>query len=118
MDTKIVENKSLFQGNNEFETGLLTVPAEGSVPLGALLKRAAGKFSVAVDAETPVAINPVEVKNPSDAPVDIPFRALISGRVRRDMLKFNGGTITDAQTDQLRQYGIIPKKATDLSWTE
>ena len=38
------ENKSLFLGNNEYETGVLTVPANGTVATGALLKRENGKF--------------------------------------------------------------------------
>ena len=132
------ENKSLFLGNNEYETGVLTVPANGKVAAGALLKRDGGKFApvtatgatpgVPADGggwttlpspgDIPVAVNPVEIKNNTPAPVDIPFRALISGRVRRDMLSINGQAITDDQADMLRSYGIIPKKVTDISWVE
>ena len=124
MDVTRVENKSLQQGNNEFETGVLTVPA------GAFLKReASGKFAAVsdttADAETglpaqkPVAVNPVEIKNTAAASADIPFRAMIGGKVRFDMLSVGGNQITDAQADLLRQYaGIIAKKATDLSWTD
>ena len=132
------ENKSLFLGNNEYETGVLTVPANGTVATGALLKRENGKFVPVVSTEStpgvpadgggwdtepspgdiPVAVNPVEIKNNAGIPADIPFRALISGRVRRDMLSMGGQEISDSQADMLRSYGIRPKKVTDLSWTE
>jgi hypothetical protein len=136
-----VENKIFLLGNNEYETGILTVPAGSTVPVGALLKRVAGKFAPVTDtgpvqinvadegaaknvpipgipAQIPVAVNPVEIKNTAAAAADIPFRALISGRVRFDMLSVGGQGITDDQADMLRSFGIIPKKATDLSWTE
>lgn len=121
METQKVENKSLLQGNNEFETGVLTISAEGTVPAGALLARgAAGKFQVITDtgATPPVVVNPVELKNPGTAQADIAFRALIGGRVRFDMLSVGSQGITDAQADMLRQYGIIAKKVTDISRTE
>jgi hypothetical protein len=127
-----VENKIFFLGDNDFETGVLTIPAGGTVPAGALLKRLNGKFvpvvntnPVQIDGEpvpgvpvdVPVAVNPVELKNPGTAPADIPFRAMISGRVRFDMLSVNGQPITDTQADMIRLYGITPKKVTDISWT-
>jgi hypothetical protein len=59
----------------------------------------------------------VEIKNTAAAPAEIPFRAMIAGRVRFDLLSVNGGEITDAQADMIRRYGIIPKKVTDISWT-
>jgi hypothetical protein len=135
-----VENKIFLLGNNEYETGVLTVPAGGKVPIGALLKRTAGKFAPVTDtspveinvadsgtanvpvpgvpAEIPVAVNPADIENPGSSTADIPFRALIGGRVRRDMLSVAGNPITDDQADMLRSYGIIPKKVTDISWAE
>ncbi len=121
MTTRKVKSKSLFQGNNDFETGILTIPAGETVPAGAFLIRGAdGKFTVVSDTNTenPVAVNPVELKNTGAAPADISFRALISGKVRRDMLSVGGQPITDAQADMIRQYGIIPKKVTDISRVE
>jgi hypothetical protein len=135
-----VTNKALFLGDNEFETGLLTVPAETTVPVGALLKRAGDKFAPVVDTDTtpgtpgtpsngggwtaeptdpipgdvPVAVNPVEIKNSGGSPADIPFRALVAGKVRADMLSVNGQPITEAQSDMLRAYGILPRKVTDI----
>jgi hypothetical protein len=132
-----VTNKALFLGDNEYETGLLTVSAGGTVPAGALLKRVNGKFSPVVNtspveinvgdtgtknvpipgvpADIPVAVNPVEIKNPGGAAVDIPFRALVAGKVRADMLSVNGQPVTEAQSDMLRSYGILPRKVTDIS---
>jgi hypothetical protein len=138
--TRHPENKSLFLGNNEFETGLLTVPAGTTIPAGALLKRVDNKFAPVlntspiqinvgdsstidvpvpgVPADAPVAVNPVEVKNPGGAPADIPFRALVSGKVRADMLSVDGQPITAAQADMLRVYGILPRRLNDISRTE
>ncbi|MDR1587505.1 MAG: hypothetical protein LBS57_08630 [Treponema sp.] len=140
INTRRVENKIFLLGNNEYETGVLTVPANGTVPAGALLKRAAGKFAPVTDTsavsinvadtgtknvsvpgvpvEIPVAVNPADIENPGSSPADISFRALVGGRVRRDMLSVGGNPITDDQADMLRSYGIIPKKVTDISWVE
>jgi hypothetical protein len=139
-----VENKTLFLGSNEFETGLLTVPAETVVPAGALLKRVGDKFAPVVNTDTtpgtpgtpsgdggwttnptdpvpgdvPVAVSPAEIKNSGGSPADIPFRALVSGKVRLDMLSVNGQPITAAQADMLRVYGILPCKLNNISRTE
>jgi hypothetical protein len=134
------ENKTLLLGNNEFETGLLTVPASTTIPAGTLLKRVVDKFAPVenttpvqinvgdsdpinvpipgVPADIPVAVNPVEIKNPGESPVDMPFRALVSGKVRQDMLSVNGQPVTTAQADMLRVYGILPRKLNDISRTE
>jgi hypothetical protein len=115
-----VENKIFFLGDNEFEPGILKVPASGTVPLGAFLFRDTdGKFAAVTNTgtQTPLAVNPAEIKNAAAAPAEIPFRAMIAGRVRFDLLSVNGGVITDAQADMIRRYGIIPKKVTDISWT-
>ena len=121
METRKVENKSLQQGNNEFESGTLMLGPNVTAKTGALLKRGAnGAFMLVSDtaSENPIAVNPVEVKNTGTNSGDFPIRALISGRVRFDMLSVNGQPITAFQGDLLRQYaGIIPIKATDLSWS-
>jgi len=121
MDTHKIENKSLLQGDNEFETGIINVAAGAVIPAGAFLQRASnGKFAVVTDTEeeTPCAVNPVEIKNTGTAAADIPIRALVAGRVRQDMLSVNGEAISDAEADMIRVYGIRPKKVTDLSWVE
>jgi hypothetical protein len=134
------ENKTLLLGNNEFETGLLTVPAGATIPAGALLKRVNDKFAPVlntapvqinvgdssainvpvpgVPADIPIAVNPVEIKNPGASPADVPFRALVSGKVRQDMLSVNGQPVTAAQADMLRVYGILPRRLNDISRTE
>jgi hypothetical protein len=134
------ESKTLFLGNNEFETNVLTVPASTTVPTGALLKRVNDKFAPVADTsfiqidvgdstsknvsvpgipkDIPVAVNPTEITNSSNASVDMPFRALISGKVREDMLSIGGQPITKAQADMLRVYGIIPRRLNDISRTE
>lgn len=121
MEEKRVVNKSLMQGDNEFETGVLTVGAGEIVPAGALLQRGSdGKFTPVTDTEeeTPCAVNPVEIKNPGAVAADIPFRAMTAGRVRQDMLSVDGDPITDAQADMIRIYGIRPRKVVDLSWVD
>lgn len=134
-----VENKALFMGDQEFEQGLLIVPANTTIPTGALLKRSGeGKFAQVINTapveitadvnneeesipipgvptDIPVAVNPFPVQNTTAAPADIPFRAMISGKVRRDMLSVAGNQITDAQSDMLRAYGIIAKTVYNLS---
>jgi hypothetical protein len=145
--THVVTNKSLFLGNNEFESGILTVPVGKTVPAGALLKRVSGGFSAVVNTNTleitvpdgegtqnvpipgvpidyPIAVNPEEVKNDGST-VNIPIRALISGKVRADMLKKNATedyTFEDPvnvnDLDLIRSFGIIAVKVTDVSWAE
>jgi hypothetical protein len=133
------ENKNLFLGNNEFETSVLTVPANTAIPAGALLKRVDDKFAPVLDTspaqitvdingdtgtipgnpvDIPAAVNPAEIKNTAPAPADIPFRALVSGKVRQDMLSVDGRPVTTAQADMLRMYGIIPRRLNDISRTE
>jgi hypothetical protein len=68
-----------------------------------------------VPVDIPVAVNPAFIKNEGSGPVNVGFRPLIKGRVRRDMLTINGLAITDAQADMLRNYGIIPVTGTDIS---
>jgi hypothetical protein len=130
-------NKSLFLGNNDFETGILVVPANTIIPAGALLKRIEDKFAPVLDTspvqitvgeenvsipgvptDIPVAVNPVEIKNTNTAAADIPFRALVYGKVRADMLSVNGRPITAAQADLLKGCGIISRRVNDISRTE
>lgn len=47
---------------------------------------------------------------------DVPCRPIISGRVRRNDLVAHGvGAITTAESDLLRDYGIIPLSTTQLA---
>jgi hypothetical protein len=117
--TRDVVNKSLLLGDNEYETGVVTLSASSTLARGALLLRKTGKFAPVTDIskEIPVAVNPVELKNTAAASADVPFRALVAGRVRFDMLCIGTAPITDAVSDMLRAYGILPRKVTDISWT-
>jgi hypothetical protein len=131
-----VKNRVLALGDNLFESGTITVPANGKIAAGTLLKRNDdGKFAIVIDTEAnpgtpaegggwavepstgdiPVAVMPFDLENSGGAPADFGFRALTGGRVRADMLLVNGTPATTAQKDSLRDYGIFPVKVKDLS---
>jgi hypothetical protein len=137
---QVVDNSVVALGGNDFETGVITVEAGATIKKGVVLKRAGNKFAPVVDTspititadvdgdetqipipgtavDTPVAVNPFDITNPGTA-ADLSIRALISGPVRADLLTINGGAIDAKQGDMLRNYGIIPVKAADLSRTE
>jgi hypothetical protein len=139
--TETIENSVVPLGGNQFETGLITVPANSMIKKGVLLKREGGKFAPVtntapatinadvngsetsiplpgIPAEIPVAVNPFDVPNHGSAAADLSIRALISGPVRADLLTVAGVATTDDQNDMLRNYGIIPIKVNDVSRTE
>jgi hypothetical protein len=138
---KVVENSIVALGGNDYETGVITVGAGATIKEGVVLKRTGNKFVPVVDTspvtitadvsgtatqipipgtvkDIPVAVNPFDISNPGTAAADMSIRALVSGPVRADLLIINGGEISDAQGDMLRDYGIIPVKVADLSRTE
>jgi hypothetical protein len=138
---QVVDNSVIALGGNDYETGLINVPANATIGKGTVLKRDGGKFAPVIDTslatinvdvdgtatdvpipgtavDVPVAVNPFDVVNKSDQAADLSFRALVSGPVRRDLLTIDGDSITDDQADMLRNYGIISVKANDLSRTE
>jgi hypothetical protein len=137
-----VKNKVVAIGDNWFESGLINIASAASVKAGTVLKRDTnGKFAPVVKTETtpgthgvpadgggwqteptdpvpgdiPVAVMPYDLENLGNADADYGFRAIVSGRVRADMLTINGNSTTAAQNDLLRSCGIIPVKVTDLS---
>jgi hypothetical protein len=131
-----VVNKVVAIGDNLFESGIITVPEATTIPAGTVLKRAEdGTFAVAGNVapdpgnpasgggwatppspgDVPVAVMPFDLTNSENSSASISFRAIISGRVRRDMLQIGGISITDAQCDALRSYTIIPVKVKDLA---
>jgi hypothetical protein len=139
--TEIIENSEVALGNNVFETGIINISAGTTIPKGTVLKRVSGKFAPVLDTspqtitadvsetpteipipgsvtDVPVAVNPFDIPNPGESAADFSIRALISGPVRADLLKINGAGTTDDQNDMLRNYGIIPIKVNDISWTE
>jgi hypothetical protein len=138
---QVIENSVVALGGNDFETGVITVGAGAIINKGVVLKRTGNKFAPVVDTnpvtitadvagtgtqipipgtavDVPVAVNPFDISNPGTAAADLSIRALVSGPVRADLLTINGGEITDAQGDMLRDYGIIPVKVADLSRIE
>lgn len=131
MKSEVINNRTLQLGDNEYESGNITLAAGAELNIGVVLKRlASGSFApvldtdpVEIDSEPvpgvpvdiPVAVNPAYIKNEGAASANIGFRPLIKGRVRRDMLTINGAAITDEQADMLRNYGIIPVKGYDIS---
>jgi hypothetical protein len=131
MKSEVVNNRTLQLGDNEYESGNITLAAGAELNIGVVLKRLANNsFAPVVDTDPvevdsepvpgvpvdiPVAVNPAFIKNEGSGPANVGFRPLIKGRVRRDMLTINGAAITDAQADMLRNYGIIPVKGTDIS---
>lgn len=101
----------ILLGDNEFETGVLTVAANTTVTEGALLKRASdGKFAVITDisTEVPVAIFIGEsIANSTGNAKTYELRALISGRVDAGKCHIGSDALTAADKDLLRAHSII-----------
>jgi hypothetical protein len=131
-----VKNKVVAIGDNLFESGVINIAAGTAVKAGTVLKRNEdGKFAPAVDTEgdpglpadgggwetepspgdIPAAVMPFDIENLGQSAADFGFRAIVSGRVRADMLTINGQAPTAEQNDLLRSYTIIPVKVKDLS---
>jgi hypothetical protein len=114
----VIESKALQLGNNKFEQGTISVAANTAIKGGTILKRSGEKkFAIATASDTPVGIVPFNLENESDVTVNLGFRALISGEVRKDMVNLNGSVpITSAVIDSLRSHcGIIAVDTTDVS---
>lgn len=120
IETSTVDTSTVLLGNNDFETGLLAaVPANTIVKAGTYLKRDGEKFAVLTNpaSEKVVGIVPFDVENEKSSVADVPFRALIAGRVRADKVLLNGNKPAVEQLDMLRACGIIPVAVTDVSQT-
>jgi hypothetical protein len=102
-------------GDNYFESGTITVPANSAIAAGAVLKRNGAAFAAAAAADDFVAVNPFEIKNETAAAKEFGFRAIVAGRVRADMLRIGSAATDAAANDRLRKIGILPVKVTDLS---
>lgn len=112
----------ILLGENQFETGTLTLAANGTVKEGAFLARNAstGKFTVVTetsgdDAQTPVALYVGDDLTNDDTAKDFAIRALISGRVKAGACNVNGTAATDAELDMIRSYGIVPVRVTETN---
>ena len=120
IETSTVDTSTVLLGNNDFETGLLAaVPANTIVKAGTYLKRDGEKFAVLTTpaSEKVVGIVPFDVENEKGSVADVPFRALIAGRVRADKVLLNGNKPAVEQLDMLRACGIITVTVTDVSQT-
>jgi len=119
MKVENVTSRVLMLGDNHFQAAKITLAANTTLPAGAVLKRGASEldyeFAIATEADDYAAVNPFEIKNETAAEKVFGFRALVDGRVRADMLSVEGAPTTWADTDKLRNIGILPMKVTDLS---
>jgi hypothetical protein len=116
---KIVGEGVVALGGNEFETGLIEVPANSFVTKGTVLSRAlGGNFVKATNSADAVAVNSIDIVNEDTSAQQISFRALIDGPVRADLLRLSGSVLTAADRDNLRRVGIIPILVHDISRTE
>ena len=120
--TETVENKAVGLGGNEFETGVINVSANKTIPAGAILKRdAGGNFALVTDLtnETPVAINPFDIPNNTATAKNMSLRAIISGPVNASALNVNGLPITSpALFDKIRDTALaITIQTHDISRT-
>jgi hypothetical protein len=142
MKVENVSNRVVMLGDECFESGVITIPAGATIAAGTVLKRNAdGKFAPVTNTEptpgthgvpasgggwtteptdpipgdVPTAVMPFDLTGKKSGDADFGFRALVQGRVRADMLKINGGPLSAEQKDMLRNVGILPVKATDLS---
>ncbi len=97
-------------GNNEFETGVITLGSGDSCKAGQFLLRDTGKFEVLTDSDTevPVAICMEDITNSGNASADFPTRVLIAGKVNAGKLLVNAAAPTAAELDLIRGVGISP----------
>ena len=104
-------------GENLFEQGTISVGAGGTIKAGTVLKRNGNAFAVCdgTDDEVPLAVMPFDLTNGGTALAAMGFRALTGGMVRKELLTLNSAAISKAQTDALRDYGIIAVDVTDVS---
>lgn len=113
-EEKSIEPQTLLYGDNEFETGTLTVaaPAEGatvSIGDGAVLVRGStGNYTpAAADSDGALVVLVDRVITPITAAGTHAVRVCISGRVNRNLLTVGGQAVTDEQVNVLRDYGIL-----------
>jgi hypothetical protein len=118
MTVNNVTSKVVMLGDNNFQSGKITLAAGAALPAGAVLKRSGSDtstFAAAASADEYAAVNPFEIKNETGAEKVFGFRPVMDGRVRQDMVKVSGADLTAADIDKLRKVGILPVKVTDLS---
>ena len=118
MKTTNVASRVVMLGDNNFQSGRITLAAGATLPAGTVLKRGGSDtitFAIATSADEYAAVNPFEIVNVSANSKEFGFRPIMDGRVRQDLVKVNGASLTATDIDKLRKVGILPKKVTDLS---
>jgi len=121
IQSEVVESSVVALGNNEYETGMINVPANSIIKKGTVLTRTDNKFAPLTDIseETPIAVNPFDIENKNSSAADMSLRAIISGNVRADLLTIDDTVITTAEKDLIRnKTTIIPIKVNDISHIE
>lgn len=125
LTTTNISNSTVFIDGGEYEDGLLTFAAAGTVVEGTILARdsATLKFVPFVKGGTtngngiPKAVLTYDVTAAGAG--DVAIRAAIEGSVRIDKLIINadgdGSNVDAAVRDQLRAYGITPLTVTELN---
>jgi hypothetical protein len=120
-----IAEKQVAIGNNKYETGTINMTAGQTIKAGQMLSRLGDdsmKWVLATTASMAQGHNgagvmPFDLTNEGSATANIPFRALVGGDVRKDMLIVNGGPagIYSSLLDYLRDYGIVAVDMTDMS---
>ena len=113
-EERSIEPQTLLYGDNEFETGTLTVAAaaEGAtlnIGDGAVLVRGDdGNYTpAAAESDGALVVLVDRVLTPITAAGTYAVRVCISGRVNRNLVTVAGTPVTDEQVNVLRDYGIL-----------
>lgn len=113
-EEKTIEPKTLLLGDNEFETGTLTVAAASSggtinIQDGTVLTRdgTSGNFVPAANTSGALFVLTDHIITPITTAGNYAVRVCISGSVNRNLLNLGGVALTDAQADDLRKNNIL-----------
>ena len=103
-------SREVLLGNNQFRTGILTVPANTTISEGEMLQTASTKFTryTGASGEVGVCVMVGTEVNSTSSAVDVPVRVCIAGLVDQKLIKVGASAATAVQADVLRNYGIIP----------
>lgn len=114
-ETREIDPAALLYGDNEFETGVLTVAAAASgetinIGDGAVLVRGSdGGYTPATEDTSSGAVVVLvdRILSPITAAGSYPVRVCIAGRVNRNLLTVAGKSVTDDHVNLLRDFGIL-----------
>lgn len=121
-------DKKIVQGDGFYETGKVTVAANGEVVQGDLLARdrqGSGKFIPYTGVAVSGLIDPIcaiytgkEKLEGGDSGKDIPISAFIAGPVDGSKIKVAGTAATALQKDLAKNAGIIPVSINEMNATD